>query len=102
MRAWALEKGFDRLADHLEGFIGRAVAKGYTYVDWDAAFMNAVREDWAGLRANPGAGVTRMTDRAPAWATAAGFPNRFEAENEGCFEHNSQEFRGGRRVGGAR
>lgn len=47
---WASEKGFDRLADHLEAFARKAKAKGYTYVDWDSAFMEAIREDWAKIR----------------------------------------------------
>lgn len=34
----------------------------------------------------------------PRWATAAGFPNRWEAENAGCFEHNSGEFKDGKRI----
>jgi hypothetical protein len=50
VKAWAASKGFDRLPEHLESFRGKARAKGYVYVDWDAAFMEAVREDWAGLR----------------------------------------------------
>lgn len=31
------------------------------------------------------------------WWRAAGFANVYEAENEGCYEHNAQEFRGGKR-----
>lgn len=47
---WATEKGFDRLAEHLDSFKRKAVAKGYTYASWDDAFMEAIREDWAKLR----------------------------------------------------
>lgn len=47
---WAAEKGFSRLPEHLEYFIGKARAHGYTYVDWDEALMSAVRDDWAKLR----------------------------------------------------
>ena len=47
---WATEKGFDRLAEHLDAFKRKAVAKGYTYASWDDAFMEAIREDWAKLR----------------------------------------------------
>lgn len=50
VRAWATEKGFTRLPEHLEAFRTQAQAKGYTYADWDAAFMNAIRDDWAKLR----------------------------------------------------
>lgn len=47
---WASQKGYDRLADHLDAFTRKARAKGYTYVDWDSAFMEAIREDWAKIR----------------------------------------------------
>jgi len=50
VQEWAALKGFDRLAEHLEAFKSKAVAKGYTYADWDEGFMGAVRDDWAGLR----------------------------------------------------
>jgi len=46
---WAVDKGHADLPQHLEHFIGKCKAKGYKYVDWDAAFMGAIREDWAGL-----------------------------------------------------
>jgi uncharacterized protein YdaU (DUF1376 family) len=50
VRAWAEGKGFGNLDEHLDAFKRKAKAKGYTYVDWDAAFMEAIREDWAKLR----------------------------------------------------
>lgn len=50
VRSWARRKGFDRLDEHLEAFCNKARAKGYRYADWDAAFMEAVRGDWAKLR----------------------------------------------------
>lgn len=50
VKTWASEKGYDRLAEHLDAFRRKATAKGYTYVDWDSAFMEAIREDWAKLR----------------------------------------------------
>lgn len=52
VREWAREKGYDRLDEHLERFIGYAKANGKTYVDWDEAFKNAIRDDWAKLRCN--------------------------------------------------
>lgn len=48
--AWAKSKGYDRLDDHLEAFKSKCRAKGYEYIDWDDAFMEAVRTDWAKLR----------------------------------------------------
>jgi hypothetical protein len=50
VRTWAAAKGYDRLEAHLEHFVGAAKAKAYRYADWDQAFMNAVRDDWARLR----------------------------------------------------
>jgi len=52
VKAWATEKGHTRLAEHLESFRSKCRAKGYTYVDWDDAFMEAVRTNWANLGAN--------------------------------------------------
>ncbi len=49
VRSWAAEKGHCRLDQHLESFRAKAAAKGYTYADWDAAFMEAIRENWAKL-----------------------------------------------------
>jgi uncharacterized protein YdaU (DUF1376 family) len=49
VRAWAAKKGIERLDEHLESFRSKCLAKGYTYADWDQAFENAVRDDWAGI-----------------------------------------------------
>lgn len=38
------------------------------------------------------------SDNRPDWATRAGFVNRFEAENAGCFEHNHHRFADGRQM----
>jgi hypothetical protein len=52
---WAAEKGHAGVIDlHLEAFISTCRAKGYTYADWDEAFMNAVRKNWAGIKAPQG------------------------------------------------
>ena len=48
--AWALSKNFDRLEDHLEAFKLTVEKHGCTYANWDSALMEAIREDWAGLR----------------------------------------------------
>lgn len=53
VKAWAAEKGFGQLDEHLEAFKRKATAKGYEYASWDDAFMEAVREDWAKLRGKP-------------------------------------------------
>jgi hypothetical protein len=44
---WAAEKGYTRLPERLERFVSVSKAKGYQYIDWDEAFMNAIRDDWA-------------------------------------------------------
>jgi hypothetical protein len=47
---WAAAKGHGSLDAHLESFLGKVKAKDYRYVDWDEAFMTAIRDDWAKLR----------------------------------------------------
>ena len=49
VKAWAIEKGYTRIEERLDYFIGKAKASGYQYADWDQAFMNSIREDWAKL-----------------------------------------------------
>ncbi len=60
VRRWAAEKGHLYLDRHLEHFIGSAKARGYTYVDWDEALMNAIRANWAKVpvaNTRPGSGL---------------------------------------------
>lgn len=49
VREWATDKGHTRLDERLSHFIGYVKANGKMYVDWDQAFMNAIRDDWAKL-----------------------------------------------------
>lgn len=49
VKTWAAEKGWLRLEEHLDCFKRKCAANGYRYVDWDAAFMEAIRGDWAKL-----------------------------------------------------
>ena len=58
LQAWANEHGYGDLAAHLDHFRDKATAKGYQYADWMAAFRNAVRDDWAGLRKQPASATT--------------------------------------------
>lgn len=44
---WANEKGHKNLQQHLESFVSACKKQGYKYVDWDEAFMEAVRKNWA-------------------------------------------------------
>lgn len=47
VKEWAARRGYINLGEHLEAFKAKCLAKGYRYVDWDAAFKEAVRENWA-------------------------------------------------------
>ncbi|WP_342616968.1 hypothetical protein [Rhodoferax sp. GW822-FHT02A01] len=49
VKVWAEKHGHTQLDQHLEHFVGKAIANGYTYADWDEALMNAIRGDWAKL-----------------------------------------------------
>jgi hypothetical protein len=62
VKAWAATKGFDRLTEHFEAFVHKAVANGYRYADWDAALMAAIQADWAGLRNGKGSKSPRTHD----------------------------------------
>jgi len=64
VRRWAEEKGFTRLEERLEHFRSYAIARGATYANWDQAFMNSVRDDWAKLNGKR-AFVTAATSRRP-------------------------------------
>jgi hypothetical protein len=49
---WAVQQGLAGVIElHLEAFVSTCKAKGYTYVDWDEAFMGAVRKNWAKIAA---------------------------------------------------
>lgn len=56
VKDWATKKGFGQLEEHLESFKLKAASKGYLNVDWDATFMGAIRDDWAGLRSQDSRG----------------------------------------------
>ena len=59
---WAKSSGFDRLDEHLAYFLDYARAHDKTYADWDAAFRNAVKGNWARLKAHQGpAGLPSYT-----------------------------------------
>ncbi|WP_313838082.1 hypothetical protein [Cupriavidus sp. SZY C1] len=58
VRRWAAEKGHGQLDAHLESFVGKCRANGYQYIDWDDAFMTAIREDWGKIRGRVAPGQT--------------------------------------------
>lgn len=49
-------------------------------------------------RADQGREVALSGAAQPTWATRAGFTDRFEAENAGCYEANASKFRNGKRI----
>lgn len=53
VRKWADENGHDQLDAHLANFADSCRAKGYKYIDWDAAFRNAISKNWAKVQAKP-------------------------------------------------
>lgn len=74
IREWAEREGFAPYLDaHLAHFLDYAAAKRPTYVDWDAAFRNAIRADWGDVRKN--AMRTPATGQAAVDAYLARFPD---------------------------
>jgi len=65
VREWAESKGHRNLDEHLEAFVSKVKAKGYTYADWDEAFMNAIRSDWAEIGTRNGS--SKLPGRGPDW-----------------------------------
>lgn len=49
VRGWAEREGHLNLEKRLQHFTGYARANAKKYADWDQAFMNAIRDDWAKL-----------------------------------------------------
>lgn len=70
VRKWASEKGHTNLDQHLESFKLKCRAKGYMYVNWDDAFMNAIRDNWA----NIGNGSNNQPPRASPQPTVVSCP----------------------------
>jgi hypothetical protein len=56
VKTWAAKKGFKRLDEHFESFKAKCMAHGYQYINWDYAFQEAIREDWAKLNTGGGNG----------------------------------------------
>lgn len=79
LQAWADEKGYGDLPQHLDSFRDKVQAKGYQYTDWNAAFRNAVRDDWARLR-NPATAATTSHNGKPGPFTSK--QDRIAVQNE--------------------
>lgn len=50
VRLWANKNNYQQLDRHFENFVNSAKAKEYEYADWDAAFRNAIAQDWAKVK----------------------------------------------------
>lgn len=83
VRTWADEKGFADLDAHLEYFRSYAMANGKTYLDWDQAFMNAIRGNWAKVRLNKQESL-EASNRAVGERWLAG--SKYSAAAAGVFE----------------
>ena len=46
---WAEKNNHTNLQKHFDNFVLKAQAKGYKYVNWDSAFMGAIRDNWASV-----------------------------------------------------
>ena len=49
VKNWASKNGFNQLDKRLDHFVDWAKSKNAKYADWDSAFKNAIRGDWAKL-----------------------------------------------------
>lgn len=47
VKNWAIKNNHSSLEIHLESFVNKCKAKSYQYADWDSAFMEAIRTNWA-------------------------------------------------------
>ncbi|WP_374349212.1 YdaU family protein [Chitinimonas sp.] len=71
VQSWAREKSIGNLQAHFDSFVLKAKARGYTYADWDAALMEAIRENWANLPTTPAPDL--LTDNQPKRSATDGF-----------------------------
>lgn len=85
VRQWAKENGHGQLEAHLSHFIDIAKAKGYKYADWDAAFRNAIKGNWAKLS-------TTLADPVATKIIQQGFTNP-ERLSDGRWRSGSYFFR---------
>lgn len=47
VKVWAEKNGHTELEKHLDNFIIACEKNAYTYANWDSAFMDAIRKNWA-------------------------------------------------------
>ena len=92
VRSWAAGKGHSRLDQHLEAFIAKARKQGYAYADWDAALMEAIRENWANLPVS-----TSMPSASDVCAKSAADPAKVPKDEalQARIQQARAAFRGG-------
>jgi len=47
---WAEKNNHTNLQKHFDNFVLSCQARNYKYTNWDAAFMKAIRDNWAGVQ----------------------------------------------------
>jgi len=83
---WAAEKGHANLEAHFENFVSACRKSGYVYVDWDEAFMDAVRKDWAKI------GSSQQSRASPSAPQALGRAGQVTAINAQRWLEEQDEF----------
>ena len=73
MNTWISEREIVNFKEYLEHFVGYAKANGKTYVDWEQALQNAIRDDWAGLKKANG-----KSGAPPWWMSDSGIQKKGE------------------------
>lgn len=87
VRKWAAGKNQNHLEEHLESFKLKCKSKDYKYIDWDAAFMNAIRDNWAKIGNGNGNGQAQASDPPPlivSCPVCGGRVTRSDLTETGC------------------
>ena len=90
VKKWAVKKGYTNLEEHLESFKAKCAANGYHYLDWDAAFREAIRADWAKVRAG-GNGRTYPTKQQVKLLRPSDVPDPDQEWEETCRRREAEE-----------
>ena len=83
VKEWAKTKGKNHLDDHLEAFKAKCLANDYAYADWDAAFMEAIRANWAKIDNGNGSGGKPREDNNPFTVCPKCHKEVLKADREG-------------------
>lgn len=95
-----MKGGLEAIADQI---VQHVIAKrdrtdwahdGGQFVEAPGVYLNQRRWEGATIGGTDAARAAADAD----WWSAAGFQNRWEAENERCYHHNAHQFRDGKKV----